>query len=149
MRPGWRDEPEVTGSCQCGAVRYVIAAGPAKSTVCHCRMCQRAAGNAFAPLYEVMTGAIRWHGTPATWASSDEVERGFCGTCGTPMFYRGLRRDTTEVMAGTLAPGFDYRPVANHGVEARKVWLDMLGGLPMKETFFAPGESIHSHQSPE
>ncbi len=150
MRRGWRGEPGASGGCQCGAVRYALAAGPMKSTVCHCRMCQRATGNAFAPLLEVMTGAITWTGAvPATWASSEEVERGFCGTCGTPIFYRGVRRDTTEFMAGTLAPGFVYRPSANHGVEARQSWLDDLPQLPMRETFFAPGETITSRQFPE
>lgn len=149
MRSGWKDEPATFGGCQCGAVRYAIDAGPAKSTVCHCRMCQRATGNAFAPLIEVMTTAIRWHGTPATWASSDQVERGFCGTCGTPLFYRGIARDTTEIMVGTLDANFAYRPNANHGVEARMAWLGTLHHLPDRETFVAPGEMIASRQSAE
>ncbi|MGL5010646.1 MAG: GFA family protein [Paracoccaceae bacterium] len=149
MRDGWKQEPAVTGGCQCGAVRYAIAAGPAKSTVCHCRMCQRATGNAFAPLFEVMTTAIRWTGTPATWPSSDQVERGFCGTCGTPLFYRGHSRDTTEIMSGTLTPRFDYRPIANHGTESRVGWLATLSGLPDRATFFSAGEVISSRQAPE
>ncbi len=149
MRPGWKIEPATFGGCQCGAVRYAIDAGPAKSTVCHCRMCQRATGNAFAPLFEVMTTAIGWEGQPATWASSDQVERGFCNTCGTPLFYRGIARDTTEIMVGTLDPDFAYRPIANHGVEARVAWLGALHTLPDRETFFAAGEVIRSRQSTE
>jgi hypothetical protein len=146
MRDGWKEEPATSGGCQCGAVRYGIDAGPAKSTVCHCRMCQRATGNAFAPLFEVMTSAVHWQGTPATWASSDQVERGFCAACGTPLFYRGTHRDTTEVMTGTLAPGFAYRPIANHGVESRQDWLATLPTLPDRVTY---GEQVTSRQSPE
>ncbi len=149
MRDGWKAEPATHGGCQCGALRYSVAAGPAKSTVCHCRMCQRATGNAFAPLLEVMTTAISWTGLPATWASSREVERGFCATCGTPLFYRGLRRDTTELMAGTLSPDFTYRPVANHGVESRMAWLADLHTLPDRQTFFSPGQTITPLQAPE
>jgi hypothetical protein len=148
MRDGWRMEPGVTGGCQCGAVRYAIAAGPAKSTVCHCRMCQRATGNAFAPLFEVMNDALTWQGSPATWASSDECERGFCATCGTPLFYRGVHRDTTEIMVGTLA-AHDYRPIANHGTESRMDWLVNLAHLPDRVTFLDPGQTITSRQSPE
>jgi hypothetical protein len=149
VRPGWKMEPATFGGCQCSAVRYAIDAGPAKSTVCHCRMCQRATGNAFAPLFEVISTAISWEGAPATWASSDQVERGFCRICGTPLFYRGIARDTTEIMVGTLTPNFAYRPIANHGVEARMAWLGTLHTLPDRETFLAPGEVITSRQGPE
>jgi hypothetical protein len=63
--------------------------------------------------------------------------------------YRGLDRDTVEIMAGTIAPGFVYRPIANHGVEAQRPWLDDLPHLPMHKTFFAPGETITSLQPRE
>jgi hypothetical protein len=149
MREGWREEPEVTGGCQCGRVRYTVAAGPAKATVCHCRMCQRATGNAFAPLLEVMTSAVAWECEPAVWASSTLAERGFCATCGTPVFYRGIGRDTTEFMAGTLDPAFAYRPIANHGVESRVDWLAGLAALRDRETFLAEGATLVSHQVPE
>jgi hypothetical protein len=148
MRDGWKMERSVTGGCQCGAVRYAIAAGPAKSTVCHCRMCQRATGNAFAPLFEVMADALTWQGMPATWASSDACERGFCAICGTPLFYRGIQRDTVEIMAGTMT-AHDYQPIANHGTESRAAWLSHLNTLPDRATFFDPGETITSRQSSE
>ncbi len=146
MRECWQGEPEVTGGCQCGAVRFAIAAGPAKATICHCRMCQRATGNAFAPLLEVMNSAVSWNGVPAVWASSTLAERGFPATCGTPVFYRGIGCDTTEFMAGTLDPAFAYRPIANHGVESRVGWLASLADLRDRETFFSEGEQLVSHQ---
>jgi hypothetical protein len=145
MQRGWKDEPEATGGCQCGALRYVIAAGPAKSVICHCRMCQRATGNAFAPLLEVPTTRIRWTGTPGEWASSDLARRGFCSTCGTPLYYRS--GDTTEVMAGTLSPGFAFRPHENIAVESRKAWLADLPHLPDIAT--PASYTVTSHQSPE
>jgi len=148
MRNGWQMEPDLTGGCQCGAVRYAITAGPAKSTVCHCRMCQRATSNAFAPLCEVMTDTVTWQGVPAIWASSRECERGFCATCGTPLFYRGISRDTFEIMAGTIT-AFAFRPTANHGVESRVAWLANLPHLPDRATFFDPGQTITSRQSSE
>jgi hypothetical protein len=37
----------LTGGCQCGAVRYALGEQP-ESTVCHCRMCQKAVGGPFA-----------------------------------------------------------------------------------------------------
>jgi hypothetical protein len=145
MQRGWRDEPEAHGGCQCGAVRYAISAGPGKSVVCHCRMCQRATGNAFAALLEVPSNRIVWTGQPAEWASSDIAWRGFCSTCGTPLFYRS--GDTTEIMAGTLAPGFVFRPHENISVESRVDWLAHLPDLPEIRT--PEAWRVASRQSPE
>ena len=37
----------LTGGCQCGGVRYVLTARPTGSSICHCRMCQKAGGAPF------------------------------------------------------------------------------------------------------
>ena len=83
------DAPEaLTGGCQCGAVRF-RATGPFKVSLCHCRMCQKAFGNYFAPL--VTAKAVEWtRGTPALFRSSNMARRGFCSACGTPLFYLGV-----------------------------------------------------------
>jgi hypothetical protein len=145
MQRGWRDERGFSGGCQCGAVRYVVAPGPGKSVICHCRMCQRATGNAFAPLLEVPSARIVWTGTPAEWASSDVAMRGFCATCGTPLYYRS--DETTEIMAGTIAPGFDFHPFESIAVESRRDWLADLPGLP--EIHTPAGYVVRSFQAPE
>ncbi|MGL6210013.1 MAG: GFA family protein [Paracoccaceae bacterium] len=145
MQRGWKDEPEATGGCQCGQLTYTIAPGPAKSVICHCRMCQRATGNAFAPLMEVPSDRISWTGTPTEWASSDIATRGFCNLCGTPMYYRST--DTTEIMAGTLTPGFPFRPSENIAVESRKAWLNDIATLPDIAT--PATYTVTSHQAPE
>ncbi|TKA97947.1 GFA family protein [Cereibacter changlensis] len=147
MRDGWSHQPAAKGGCQCGAVRYSLPAGPKKATLCHCRMCQRASGNAFVPLLELLSSEVVWHGTPATWASSSLAERGFCATCGTPLFYRS--GDTTEIMAGSLAPGFTFTPTANHGVEARMPWVNHIAALPDRETRPGLVAGVTSHQSEE
>jgi len=40
-------EAVLTGGCQCGAVRYAVAAEPLRLYVCHCRECQKQSGSAF------------------------------------------------------------------------------------------------------
>lgn len=77
-----------TGGCQCGAVRFRATALVGDAHVCHCRMCQKAVGNFFAALVGVPIPDLTWtRGAPATWESSDGIDRGFCATCGTPLFY--------------------------------------------------------------
>ncbi|MCW1934681.1 GFA family protein [Pararhodobacter zhoushanensis] len=146
MTKGFTDHPAFRGGCQCGAVRYAVAAGPAKDSVCHCRMCQRATGNAFAPLVEVKADRVRWEGTPREWASSTVAWRGFCATCGTPLYYRS--GDSIELMAGTLAPGTGFAPVSNTSVESRVDWLPSLTG-PGHETSPALIAKVQSFQAPE
>lgn len=142
------EHPAFAGGCQCGARRFEVSAGPARLSVCHCRMCQRATGNAFAPLIEVAEARVRWTGAPATWASSNIAERGFRGIRGSPLFLRSSGTGTIEFMVGSLAHPAHYAPAWNHGVESRLPWLATLDDLPDRETFFHAGEIIVSHQVP-
>ena len=77
------------GGCQCGAIRYRANSLCDNSHVCHCRMCQKAAGNFFMALVGVPFTDFSWtRGQAAVFKSSDQVDRGFCEVCGTPLFYR-------------------------------------------------------------
>jgi len=77
-----------TGGCQCGAVRY-RATGPVRhASICNCRMCQKALGNFMAP-FVAFEGVVEWtRGRPSEFRSSQQVHRGFCAYCGTPLSYR-------------------------------------------------------------
>ena len=145
------DATQPTGGCQCGALRYRVTGGFADPGICHCRMCQRAAGNVFAPL--VTARGVVWQGTPSRWASSNIAERGFCAACGTPLFYREIDRpeDEFELMIGTLDDP-DIAPPDHHvGIESKVAWLKMGDGLPAVETGKWSGSDpgrIRSYQDP-
>ena len=131
-----------TGGCQCGAVRYRVRQPLGSSGICHCRMCQRAAGNVFAPL--VTARGVEWQGSPARWASSDIAERGFCRDCGTPLFMADIGSDEVELMIGTLDDPAAAPPDHHYGIESRVAWLKLADGLPGYETGGKPGESPKS-----
>ncbi|MFT3690143.1 GFA family protein [Paenirhodobacter sp.] len=143
MKEAWRDLPAFTGGCQCGATRYHVAAGRAYASICHCRMCQRATGGAFAALLVLDEARVTWEGTPGVFASSNIAERGFCPACGTPLFYRAS--GLIEVTAGSLPPAIPFEPVVQFGIESRMHWLDTLA-LPGVETTEC---DVISHQAPE
>jgi hypothetical protein len=51
-------------------------------------MCQKALGNFIAP-FASFTGKVEWtRGRPNEFRSSQQVHRGFCANCGTPLTYR-------------------------------------------------------------
>lgn len=76
---------EITGGCQCGAVRYKVEK-LGRASICHCRMCQKAFGGFFGPLVSVK-GLVWTRGERAIFHSSNRNWRGFCNRYGTPLSY--------------------------------------------------------------
>ena len=78
-----------SGGCLCGAVRFHIAAKPRSVAYCHCRMCQQAGGAPVVPWVTVRQDQLVFdRGAPKLYRSSAKANRGFCGTCGTPLIFQ-------------------------------------------------------------
>jgi hypothetical protein len=129
------NKPVYTGGCQCGAVRYRVEGTLSGPHICHCRMCQKAAGNYFMPLagagkdeFTVTRGEISWY------HSSDPVRRGFCSNCGTPLIFDTVSASRLSVTLGSLDNPAEIEPVHQYGVESKMPWFARLDGLPGNET---------------
>jgi len=125
----------LTGGCQCGAVRYELTARPTGSSICHCRMCQKAGGAPFM----AFTGTRQKHfaftrGAPAIYRSSEIAERGFCTACGTPLTYRVIGRDRISVTIGSLDNPAEVAPTQQIGVESALPWFAGIAALPASPT---------------
>ena len=122
------DETPREGGCQCGAVRFAARGILDNPHVCHCRMCQRATGNFFAPLVGVPNDRLDWTGTaPAVFESSEGHDRGFCAACGTPLFYRRSDGRHTSLMIGCFDDPASIPLLYEFGMESRRAQLDVLG----------------------
>jgi hypothetical protein len=123
-------EQRLTGGCQCGAVRFAVEGKLGRPSICHCRMCQKAFGNVFAPLVTAR-GLVWTRGAPKRFRSSNKVNRGFCGDCGTPLTYEpdGL---SPEVAICALDDPSAVAPVIQVGVESRVPWSGALAALPTR-----------------
>lgn len=99
--------PTQTGGCLCGAVRYTLAEAPTSYGACHCSMCRKFSGGIELGL-EVPADGVTFHGTRAiqTYRSSEWAERGFCGVCGSSLFWRfvgdGPLKGLMSLSAGSL-----------------------------------------------
>lgn len=142
-----RIETEISGGCQCGAVRYHATAMVDNAHICHCRMCQKAVGNLFAALVAAPRDALSWtRGMPAVFKSSDQVVRGFCADCGTPLFYDYLEGARINLTMGSLDDPGLFPPHEQFGIEARVGWFGELSSLhdagTTEETMAGPAPAI-------
>jgi len=127
--------PVMVGGCQCGAVRYALYAEPTDASICHCRMCQKAFGNYFAPLTGVRLKDFAWtRAAPGIFRSSELVERGFCRDCGTPLSFRYLEKDRISVSVGSLDEPARIRVEKQYGIESRLPAFATLHEVPGETT---------------
>ncbi|SDE14434.1 Uncharacterized conserved protein [Paracoccus isoporae] len=121
-------DAEITGGCQCGAIRYRIDA-LGRSSVCHCRMCQRAFGAFYAAL--VVANGLEWtQGTPRYFTSSNISKRGFCADCGTPLSLENFADDQVEIATGTLDDPEQAPPGLQINHRYACSFADGIGALP-------------------
>jgi hypothetical protein len=89
-----------TGSCLCGAISYTTQ-GPLRPVIaCHCAQCRKSSGH-FVAATSVVRDQIEIEGEPVWYASSDTARRGFCGVCGSSLFWDGAGQNIS-IHAGTL-----------------------------------------------
>ena len=141
----------ITGGCLCGAVRYEASEPPVGAGYCHCSMCKKARGGIFAVGASFRRDRFRFtHGESKIYKSSAFAERGFCGDCGTPLFYRfttpGQYADEITVSMGSLddpevaPPAFYW---GHWGVESKVSWFTIDDDLPQTRLEDDPGLLAH------
>lgn len=77
-----------TGSCLCGAITFTTT-GPLRPVIaCHCAQCRKTSGH-YVAATSVARDQLTITGEPVWYASSQTAKRGFCGTCGSSLFWDG------------------------------------------------------------
>jgi hypothetical protein len=133
-----------SGGCQCGALRYALMSEPTHTSICWCRMCQKASGNYFQAFTGVPRADFVWtRGQPGTFHSSAAVARDFCRQCGTPLTYRRLAVDRISITVGSLDQPYDFPSEVQYGIENRPHFADRItqgeGVTSAQSTAQAPG----------
>lgn len=76
----------VHGTCLCGEVAFSVTPLP-RTSACHCSQCRKqsghhwASGMGMAEAFEIM-GEVTWY------RATPKAKRGFCGTCGSFLFWK-------------------------------------------------------------
>jgi hypothetical protein len=130
------DAPIAHGSCLCADVRFHALLPTRWVAHCHCTFCRRAHGAAFvtwagfdADQVVVDAGAA----APRWYASSPGAERGFCGRCGSPMFFRSTRwPGELHIARALFTDALDRDPAAHVFYDTHVPWLHVGDELPKK-----------------
>ncbi len=119
------------GGCLCGGVRYEVS-GPLRAiTACHCSQCRRTSGH-----YAAFSAADSTHvhlsqlATLVWYRSSGAAERGFCGVCGSSLFWRQVDSGIICIAAGTLDLPTGLAIEKHIYVKDKSDYYDLNDGLP-------------------
>lgn len=122
------------GGCLCGAVRFEVAGELAGIQLCHCTMCRRASGAAFAANMPVRADDFRFVAGEAkvkVYESSPGKQRLFCADCGSPIISRSdAAPGLVRVRAGTLDEPASTQALFHFHVASKASWLQITDDLP-------------------
>ncbi len=128
-----------SGGCACGAIRYNCTAAPRYMGNCHCRDCQHATGSAYFPAVLVRNADFTLEkGEPSWYESVSDrgslMRRGFCSTCGSPLFLQNDANETVTVLfAGSLDDPSWYKPSRDIFVKSAQPWDLMHPDIPKSD----------------
>ncbi|SMR82296.1 Uncharacterized conserved protein [Aliiroseovarius halocynthiae] len=91
----------VNGSCLCGAITFSTNATPKAVSMCHCSQCQKQSGGIWASAHVpedklTISGDVTW------FDASGVAKRGFCGTCGSFLFWKAHDEDLISFALGAV-----------------------------------------------
>ncbi|WGS83990.1 GFA family protein [Methylomonas sp. UP202] len=135
---------KLTGSSLCGAVQYEIASPLRFARNCHCTMCRKATGAAFATWAYVEYRNFRWiqgNDLLGEYRSSPDVRRTFCKVCGSTLQYIAEQAfpDAFGLALGTVDGDPGCKPMRHVMVGSKAPWFAITDHLPQSAEA-APGK---------
>ena len=121
---------ELKGHCLCGATGFTLVGAHNWVGHCHCESCRRATASPFTTWIGQPNGAWELTGAQLVrYESSPGNTRGFCGTCGSPMFFRSERYpDETHFYAALLEDPAVVEPTEQFHTGEMLPWIHMFKG---------------------
>jgi len=104
----------VSGGCDCGGVRYEVRGKLRDVIACHCLQCRRTSGH-FVAATACRRGAFRLvkQATLKWYVAVPGFRRGFCGECGSSLFFEEVGGERVSIAAGSLDEPQGLKTVAH------------------------------------
>ena len=127
------------GSCLCGGVTIAVEGDlEHQPEACHCTQCRKQSGS-FLTAVNVRKSRLTIRGQEHVgwYSSSDKVERGFCKTCGSTLFWAPNMEDYEWIaVAMGLFDGATGTHLRKHTfVHDKGDYYDIADGVPQSEGF--------------
>jgi hypothetical protein len=130
---GGKEIPMLKGSCLCGVARYEVDGEIHSISHCHCSMCRKGHGAAFATYGNVAVDTFRWtegEDAVSSYSSSPGAVRTFCRHCGSNLQWKFLSKPERFGLAlGTLDDDPVGRPDCNIYVDSKAPWFEITDQL--------------------
>lgn len=128
----------VTGGCLCGAIKFEIRSSLQFARNCHCSMCRKVTGAAFATWAYVEFKNFSWtqgEEQLGRYQSSQEVIRTFCKVCRSTMQYVDNQtfQGAFGIALGTVDGYPDCKPMRHVMVGSKAPWFEITDHLPQSE----------------
>lgn len=133
-----RENAPLRGQCLCGSVRYEVDAIGPRMAHCHCSMCRKFHGAAFATFGEARVEDFRWLAGEAlltSFQAPNGTVRRFCSRCGSSMTFAPAHDPGifVEFTLGTLIDPSGCDPDAHIFVGSKADWDHISDPLPQYE----------------
>jgi hypothetical protein len=122
------------GSCLCGGIRYEFDGEVTRIGLCHCAMCRKASGTAFAANAPVPKDSFRLLAGAEllrAYDSSPGKQRWFCSRCGSPVYSQSASYpDLIRIRLGSLDLPAGRTPDYHYLLSAKADWDTTDDALP-------------------
>ncbi|MDH3994567.1 MAG: GFA family protein [Gammaproteobacteria bacterium] len=121
---------DLTGSCQCGAITFAVAAPALLTYACFCTSCQKRTGSAFSMGLIIPTDALHVSGELSSWSrTSDDGNtntRYSCADCGNIIYGVGESSPgLAKLQAGLLDNTRELEPEVYIWARSKQTWVNL------------------------
>lgn len=126
------------GSCLCGKIRFEVDQFEPQTGNCHCSMCRKFHGAAYATLAEARREHFRWTAGADLlkgYTADNGTTRCFCSNCGSSLTFASpdADPDLVEIALGCFDDEVSVKPDAHIFVASGANWARPQDDLPQYE----------------
>lgn len=123
------------GQCLCGTVKYTVDEIKPSMSNCHCSMCRKFHGAAYATYAQAKQEDFNWVSGETSikrYKGENGSVRKFCENCGSSLTFQDDDNDNHEIIhfaAGTLVSDIDVTPDVHIYTASKANWLTLEDSL--------------------
>jgi len=127
------------GKCLCGAVSIEVNGTIDSIIHCHCSLCRKSTGTAYATNGFVQTNDFNitnGQDKLSTFSFKPGRNRHFCSACGSPVYSSNEQdKNRVRVRLGIFDSDIIEKPISHNFVTSKANWDDLDNNLPRYEAF--------------